>query len=161
SHASIVEIQKTLARKSCSQDTKLAANPPTVKAGIDYSIPKSTPLVLKGMGSSSDGSQITYTWEQNDAGTKATTYYGSFAYPTKPDGPLFRSVMPAISPIRDMPDLKSVLQNKLTTDWESVSTISRTLHFSLTARNNAALGLGQNNSDEMKVNVSDQAGPFT
>lgn len=161
SHASIVEIQKTLARKSCSQDTKLADNPPTVNAGIDYSIPKSTPFVLKGMGSSSDGSQITYTWEQNDAGTKATTYYGSFAYPTKPDGPLFRSVKPAISPIRYMPDLKSVLQNKLTTDWESVSSISRTLHFSLTARNNATLGLGQTNSDEMIVNVSDQAGPFT
>jgi hypothetical protein len=53
-----------------------------------------------------------------------------------------------------MPALSSVLQNKLTTTWESVSSIARTLHFTLTGRDNAAEGLAQTNSDDMVVNVT-------
>ncbi|OXA94886.1 zinc-dependent metalloprotease [Flavobacterium hercynium] len=159
SHASILQIQNKLAGKTCSQNINLTDAPPLVDAGTDYTIPINTPFVLKGTGSSSAGSQLTYTWEQNDPAI-TTDADDSFAYPAKPDGPLFRSVYPGVSPVRYMPALRAVLQNKLSTNWESVSSVSRTLHFSITARNNAALGMAQTSADEMIVNVSAEAGPF-
>jgi hypothetical protein len=59
-----------------------------------------------------------------------------------------------------MPLYSNVLSNKLTSKWESVSTVARTLHFVLTGRDNAAQGTAQTNSDEMIVNVSGVVGPF-
>jgi subtilisin-like proprotein convertase family protein len=59
-----------------------------------------------------------------------------------------------------MPALKDVLANTLTTKWESVSNIERTLSFFLTGRDNAAVGTSQTNSDDMNVTVSGTTGPF-
>lgn len=159
-YASILQIQNTLAGKTCPVSVNLTNNPPVINAGIDYTIPFSTPFVLKGSGSDPEGDVITYNWEEYD---NATTTAGgnSVAYPTKPDGPLFRSVVPNSSPIRYMPDFNSVLQNKLTTTWESVSSVARNLNFTLTGRDNAALGTAQTNTDAMVVNVVTTAGPFT
>nr|WP_199000759.1 zinc-dependent metalloprotease family protein [Flavobacterium sp. ASV13] len=160
-YASILQIQNNLASKSCAVNIPLTNNPPVVNAGSDYTIPISTPFVLTGTGSDPDGDTLTYTWEQYDSATSSTTTNNnSVAYPTKPDGPLFRSLNPISSPVRYFPALNTVLQNKLTTTWESVSSIARTLHFTLTARDNAALGTAQTNTDSMTLNVVATAGPF-
>jgi subtilisin-like proprotein convertase family protein len=158
-YASILQIQNTLAGKSCPVNTTIINNPPTINAGPDYTIPISTAFVLKGTGSDPEGDSITYNWEQYDNAT-TTSGGNSIAYPTKPDGPLFRSVVPNSSAIRYMPVFSSVLQNKLTTTWESVCSIARTLHFTLTGRDNAALGTAQTNTDAMIVTVASFAGPF-
>lgn len=161
-YASILQIQNNLASKSCGVNTSLTNNPPVIDAGIDYTIPISTAFVLTGKGSDPEGDTITYTWEQNDSATSSTTTNSnSLAYPTKPDGPLFRSVIPGSSAVRYFPTLNTVLQNKLTTNWESVSSIARTLHFTLTGRDNAALGKAQTGTDAVIVNVVATAGPFT
>lgn len=156
-YASILQIQNTLASKSCPVSSTIKNNPPAVNAGIDYTIPISTPFVLKG--SSLEANNITYNWEEYDNAT-TTSGANSTAYPTKPNGPLFRSVAPSSSQIRYMPSLSSVLQNKLTTTWESVSSINRTLNFTLTGRDNGASGQAQTNTDAMVVNVVSSAGPF-
>jgi subtilisin-like proprotein convertase family protein len=158
-YASILQIQDNLSTKNCPVSTALTNNPPTINAGTDFTIPISTAFVLTGTGSDPEGDTITYTWEQNDSAI-TTDNSNSIAYPTKPDGPLFRSVAPVSSPIRYMPSFNSVLQNQLTTKWESVSSIARTLHFTLTGRDNAALGKAQTNTDEMIVTVASFAGPF-
>lgn len=158
-YASIIQIQNNLGTKSCPVNTAITNNPPAVDAGEDYTIPKSTAFVLKGTGSDPEGDSVTYNWEQYDSAT-TTTGGNSIAYPTKPDGPLFRSVIPNTSPVRYMPELNSVIQNQLTTKWESVSSIARTLHFTLTARDNAALGKAQTNTDDKIVTVASFAGPF-
>jgi len=158
-YTSIWQIQSNLAAKSCPVNTAIANNPPAIIAGLDYTIPISTPFILTGSGSNS--AAVTYTWEQFDSAiSSSTANSNSVAYPTKPDGPLFRSIIPSTSPVRYMPALSTVLGNKLTTTWESVSSIARTLHFTLTARDNGAEGLAQTNSDEMVVNVVANAGPF-
>ena len=155
-YTSIWQIQSNLATKSCPANTAIANNPPAISAGSDYTIPISTPFILTGSGSGA-----TFTWEQFDSAiSSSTANSNSVAYPTKPDGPLFRSLMPSSSPVRYMPALSTVLGNKLTTTWESVSSIARTLHFTLTTRDNGAQGLAQTNSDEMVVNVVANAGPF-
>ena len=158
-YASILQIQTNLANKSCVTNLPLTNNPPVVSAGANFTIPISTPFILTGTGSDPENDQLSFTWEQNDSAA-STSGGNSIAYATKPDGPLFRSFNPGKSPVRYMPALNSVLQNRLTTRWESVSSIARTLNFSLTARDNAALGTAQTNTDEMIVNVSSQAGPF-
>lgn len=158
-YVSILQIQNTLAGKSCPVNSAIVNNPPTIDAGPDYTIPISTAFVLKGTGSDPEGNTITYNWEENDNAT-TTSGGNSIAYPTKPDGPLFRSVVPNSSTVRYMPAFSSVLQNKLTTTWESVSSIGRTLHFTLTGRDNAADGQAQTNTDDMIVSVASFAGPF-
>lgn len=158
-YVSILQIQNNLAGKSCPVSTALTNNPPTISAGADYTIPISTPFVLTGIGSNVEGSATTFNWEENDNAT-TTSNGNSVAYSTKPDGPLFRSVAPNSSLIRYMPSFNAVLQNRLTTTWESVSSIARMLHFTLTARDNGVFGTAQTNTDEMIVNVSSTAGPF-
>lgn len=158
-YASILQIQNTLAEKTCPVNTTIINNPPTIDAGPDYTIPISTAFVLKGTGSDPEGDSVTYNWEQFD-NSITTTGGNSIAYPTKPDGPLFRSVIPNSSTVRYMPAFSSVLKNELTTTWESVSSISRTLHFTLTGRDNAADGTAQTYTDAMIVNVASFAGPF-
>ncbi|MEO8238013.1 MAG: reprolysin-like metallopeptidase [Flavobacterium sp.] len=159
-YASILQIQNNLATKTCPVSTAIINNPPTINAGSDYTIPFNTPFVLKGTGSDPEGDSVTYCWEQNDSATNETSGSNSIAYPAKPDGPLFRSLLPISSPVRYMPSLSTVLQNRLTTTWESVSSVARTLHFSLTGRDNAALGTAQTNTDNMIANVSATIGPF-
>ena len=158
-YASILQIQNNLFSKTCPVNTALSNSPPIINAGLNWTIPNGTAFKLTGTGSDIDGDVITYCWEQNDS---AITQSGanSIAFPTKPDGPLFRSLYPSGSKIRYMPSYSSVLANKLTTTWESVSSIARILHFTLTGRDNAALGTAQTNTDEMIVNVSGTAGPF-
>ncbi|MBG6110847.1 subtilisin-like proprotein convertase family protein [Flavobacterium sp. CG_9.10] len=158
-YASINQIQTNLLTKTCPVSTITTNSPPVIDAGLDWTIPYGTPFILKGTGSDINGDVLTYCWEENDS---ATTQSGanSTAIPTKPNGPLFRSILPSSSKIRYMPAYSSVLSNKLTTIWESVATVARTLHFTLTGRDNAAEGNAQTNTDEMIVNVSGTVGPF-
>ncbi|WP_281323434.1 reprolysin-like metallopeptidase [Flavobacterium aestivum] len=159
-YASILQIQDNLASKLCPKNTALSNQTPIINAGLDYTIPKSTPFILKGTGSDSNGNTLTYCWEQFDSATDQTGSK-SYAYDTKPNGPLFISILPSASPIRYMPALANVLSGQLSTNKESVSSINRTLNFTLTGRNNAALGLGQTNTDAMVVTVNANVGPFT
>ncbi len=158
-YASILQIQENLATKSCPVSTILNNNTPTINAGLDYTIPKDTPFVLKGTGTDPNGDVLTYCWEQNDSATNQSDS-DSMTYATKPNGPLFRSFYPSSSPVRYMPDFNRVLKGQLTSTWESVSSISRILNFTLTGRDNAPLGLGQTHTDAMVVTVSENNGPF-
>ena len=158
-YASMAQIQNNLATKSCPITTVLSNKTPTANAGADFVIPKGTPFVLKGSGSDPNGDVLSYCWEQNDSATSATGA-NSIAYSTKTDGPLFRSLSPSISPIRYMPAQNKVLTNMLNSTWESVSDVARTLHFTLTVRDNAADGLAQTNIDAMVVTVDATKGPL-
>lgn len=159
-YASILQIQDNLATKTCPISTPVINNnPPIIAAGQDYTIPVSTPFILTGTGSDPEGDSVTYCWEQNDSATTASGD-NSIAKPTKTDGPLFRSLPPTSSAVRYMPSLSTVLQNKLTTTWESVSSVGRNLNFSLTGRDNAALAPPQTYTDNMIVTVNAAIGPF-
>ena len=158
-YASILQINSNLATKTCIQTTTVANNPPMINAGANYTIPKGTPFILKGTGSDIDNDKLTYTWEQNDSATNANNA-NSLAVPTKTNGPLFRSLYPSDSPVRYMPAYSSVLVNNLTSNWESVSSVERTLHFVLTARDNAAMGTAQTKSDDTEITVKGDVGPF-
>jgi subtilisin-like proprotein convertase family protein len=159
-YASIKQIQDNLATKSCPVSTILYDQTPTVNAGSNYTIPKGTAFVLKGTATDPNGNTMTYCWEQNDSATYNESESKSIAYGAKISGPNFRSFLPSSNPSRYFPAFDRVLSGQLYNTWESVSTVGRNLNFVFTARDNAASGFAQTNSDAMVVTVDGNKGPF-
>lgn len=163
-YASIKQIQTNMVGKTCPQRVTLPNITPLVNAGLDYTIPKSTPFVLTGEGSDANGDTLSYCWEQNDSAQSTQTGAQSGASATKTAGPNWRSYTPVSSPSRYFPRIQSIVANQATTSGsailvEALSSVSRTLNFVLTVRDNYA-GFGQTNSDAMQVKVNAAAGPF-
>lgn len=162
-YASIKQIQDNMVGKTCPNRITLTNIAPVVGAGLDYTIPKSTPFVLTGIASDANGDALTYCWEQNDTATTQTGA-ASAASATKTGGPNWRSYLPELTPSRYFPPLDRVIANQSTTQGnailvEALSSVARTLNFVLTVRDNY-LGAGQTTSDAMTVTVNATAGPF-
>jgi subtilisin-like proprotein convertase family protein len=148
---------------SCAVEMSLTNQPPlAIIEGAEFSIPKSTPFVLRGASTDPDGTtEHTFGWSQNDPepggmGTSAPSA-------TATSGPVYRSVLPTVSPDRYMPSIGNVVANNLTPTWEVTPSVARELNFALVVRDNAsgfANGIGQTDSDLMKVNVENVT-PFT
>ena len=139
---------------TCPQKTNTSNNAqPSVNAGLDYTIPKSTPFELLGAATDADSDPITYCWEQYD---KALATQAPKA--TNTVGPAFRSNFPKSSPIRVFPNLDSLTKNK-NYIWEVLASVARTYNFRCTARD-LHNGFGRANTDAMLVTVSAAAGPF-
>lgn len=161
---SIQQITNNIKAKTCPVSTLTGNSIPTADAGLDYTIPKSTPFMLTGTGTDANGDSLTYIWEQVDNASSSQTGASSAASATKATGPTFRSWAPATVPVRYFPRLASVLAGATTTagseiNVEALSSVARALNFRFTVRDNRAGGSG-NNSDDAKVTVNATAGPF-
>lgn len=156
---SIQQVTNNLKTKTCSTNINTGNAIPTANAGLDYTVPKSTPFLLTGTGTDANGDALTYCWEQMDNQTTNTAPTA-----TKTTGVNFRSYSPSSNPSRSFPILSSVLAGATTTAGteitvEALPSVARTLNFRLTVRDNKANG-GANNSDDMVVTVNATAGPF-
>ncbi|WP_179009389.1 zinc-dependent metalloprotease [Winogradskyella forsetii] len=130
---------------------------PVADAGLNYIIPQGTPYKLDGSGSSDvDGlASLTYTWEQYDLGPAGVPTE------TTGTGPLVRSFEGTSNPIRYVPRLIDLVANGgMSTTWEKLATVNRSINFQLTVRDNDPIG-GQTDSDQMTATVTNSAGPFT
>ncbi len=146
----------TVAPGSCANLTGISGNlnAPTVIAGNDFIIPKSTPYILKGQGSDADGDPISFCWEQIDAEiTAVPPSENSVA------GALYRSVNPKTSGNRYLPELSTVVNGAISSTWEVTPSVARDMNFKLTVRDNNT-EVGQVASDDLKVTITDAAGPF-
>ncbi|CAN1526032.1 Secretion system C-terminal sorting domain [Flavobacteriaceae bacterium] len=174
--ASIQQIQTHIESITCSESIVLVDNAtPVIEPVSNYTIPKSTPFVLTGVASDANATDaLTYCWEQNDDGGSSTGANSS-AKITKTVGPNFLSWIPSASPSRYFPKLSTVIANSNTTSQvggdtgmlsEALSSVSRTLNFRLTVRDNAPysptvpIKVGQTAYTDMVVNVTSNAGPF-
>lgn len=135
-YRSILQMQNNLATKSCPVSVPITNSPPTVDAGIDFIIPSGTAYILKGTANDNEGDFLTYCWEQNNSANNSQTDANSRASLTKVSGPVYRSFLPKTTPNRYLPELSKVLAGDLTSNWESVSNVARTLNFTLTVRDN-------------------------
>ncbi|WP_130736323.1 zinc-dependent metalloprotease [Flavobacterium sp. J27] len=173
-YRSILQIQNNLATKTCPVTTSLTNQTPVISAGSNYTIPKGTPFVLTGTGSDPDGNTLSYTWEENDdetgiaqpanpnsptAAELSARQNACFPSPTKTNGPNFRSFAPTAQPVRYLPSMNTLIGGQAST-WEALSTVARTLNFTLTGRDNVAAG-GQTQTSSMVVTVDATRGPLT
>jgi len=138
---------------SCGRTQLTGNNEPTVNAGVDKSIPRSTPFTLTGSATDPDaGQSLTYQWDEMDVGTETD----SLTFGTDlGDNVLFRSFVPSSDPTRTFPRLSSVLAGTVD-KAETLPTTSRSLNFRLTVRDGAG-GVGE---DDVQLQVSALAGPF-
>lgn len=152
---SIAQMQQIInTTANCATVTLVGNNVPTANAGADYSIPKSTPFILKGTATDADGANsLTYNWEQidNDVATMPPLS-------TNSSGPMFRSLPSKTVPERYIPSLSNVISGTSST-WEVLPSNARDLNFSFLVRDNNAGG-GATAYDDMTVTVVDVA-PFT
>ncbi|WP_298734225.1 reprolysin-like metallopeptidase [uncultured Chitinophaga sp.] len=177
---SIAQIQANLSGKTCPVTTSISANnaTPVVNAGANYTIPISTPFALTGAATDANaGDVLTYCWEQTDNASSSQTGSASVASPTKASGPNWISLPPVTSPTRYFPKLSTILAGGLVSgplsggdagaNTEALSSVSRTLHFRLTVRDNAPysatapVSIGQTNFADMTVTVTNSSGPFS
>ncbi len=170
---SIDQIQVNMAGKTCPITTVMTANtPPVVSPVSNYTIPISTPFALTGSATDPQGDALTYQWEQNDNST--TTGAASVASPTKATGPNWLTFNPTSTGTRTFPILSTILAGQFVTgplpggdagaNIEALSSVSRTLNFRLTVRDNRpyvpSSTIGQTQFTDMTVTVSNAAGPF-
>lgn len=149
---------------SCSEEITIQNQSPTADAGIDFTIPTNTPFVLNGTGYDPDRlDTLTFNWSQNDPeqGPSNNTPQSSWV-----NGPLYRSLLPSITPIRYFPKLETVVGGNLSSTWEVTPSVARTLNFALTVRDNGSGfvgddGTGQVATDEMVVTVIETGSSFS
>lgn len=148
---SIAEIWDILTTTgNCGVFTNTNNAAPTANAGLDFSIPVSTPFKLTGTATDANNPEsLTYNWEQIDNETGSMPPAA-----TNTVGPMFRSLPSKTTPIRYFPDISTVIAGDGATGstWERISSVARELNFSFTVRDNFSGGAGMAR-DDMKITV--------
>lgn len=178
---SIEQILGNLSTKSCPQKISISKtnSAPVISDIGPFTIPISTPFALTDTATDANNDPLTYCWEQNDNATSSQTGSSSVAAPNKNPGPNWISFPPTSSPTRYFPKLSTILAGGLVSgplpggdagaNTEALSSVSRTLNFRLTVRDNHTLSLnnavdtsvGQIAFTDVVINVSNSAGPFS
>lgn len=136
---------------SCAVLSDVGNFVPTANAGLDYTIPKSTPFKLTGVATDANGTNaLTYNWEQIDNQVATMPPLS-----TNTVGPTFRSFPSLTSPTRYFPQLTNVIAGT-NNQWEVLPTVARNLNFALTVRDNHSLG-SATARDDVKITVVDAA----
>ncbi len=139
---------------TCGVQTSTSNAVPVLDDLNNYTLPISTPFALSANATDTAGDNLTYTWEQLD--TETTTHP---LVSTATGGPAFRSIKPSTVSTRYFPDISTVLAGSLKSTWEVLPSVSRTMKFGVTVRDNVLLG-GQTASKETTLTFDASAGPF-
>ncbi|MBL7777539.1 MAG: T9SS type A sorting domain-containing protein [Chitinophagales bacterium] len=140
---------------NCPVKTSLSNNAPTItNNGGNFTIPISTPFSLTATATDADATNVlTYCWEQYDNQSSTQPPVA-----TSTGGPNFRSFKPDTSPMRTFPRLQNIVTNTNST-WEVLPSVTRTMNFQVTVRDNAPLGSCLDRS-AITVTTNSVSGPF-
>ncbi|MBQ0117380.1 MAG: T9SS type A sorting domain-containing protein, partial [Flavobacterium sp.] len=137
------------------------ATPVITSTSGNKTIPRSTPFILSATATDSNNpNSLTYTFEQmdNQTSTQAPTA-------TALVGPNFRSIAPTSTPSRSFPSINTALAGTtnsngiVSSTWERLPAVSRSMKFIATVRDNNAVNGGQTAASELTVTFAN-AGPF-
>ncbi|MBL4861964.1 MAG: hypothetical protein JKY09_02960 [Crocinitomicaceae bacterium] len=131
---------------TCPTTTTLSNSAPSITGtNGNVTIPASTPFALTATATDTNGDPLSYNWEQmdNEISTQPPVA-------TSTGGPNFRSFPSSTSPTRYFPRL-SALAAGTATQWEVIPTVSRTMNFRVTVRDNATGGGGCNDHSDITV----------
>ncbi|UCE93167.1 MAG: proprotein convertase P-domain-containing protein [Flavobacteriaceae bacterium] len=129
-------------------------NQPQVNAGKDYLIPFGTPFKLDAEAFDIDGDQLSFCWEQMDAGAGSVP-----PHPDSKSGASYRSYAPSESSVRYFPELESIRKGNVSSKWEVTPDTDRNLNFKITVRDNNKEA-GRLDSDDLLLTTTTSAGPF-
>jgi hypothetical protein len=151
----IVDAINNGVENSCAELIASGNSSPTADAGASYTIPVSTPFLLTGVGTDPNDATLTYSWEENDPEN-----HGNNNSPpsTRVQGPMFRSFNPVAVPYKYFPRLNDIINNNSPT-WEVLPSVSRTMDFAFTVRDNN-INSGCTESSLMTVTTDAGSGPF-
>jgi hypothetical protein len=139
----------------CEVITQLSNTAPTITGtNGGATVPANTPFALTADVTDPDGDPLTYNWEQMDP--QASTQP---PVATATTGPNFRSWPSSDEPTRYFPRLLAIKNNGPFT-WERLPSVSRTMNFRVTVRDNASGAGGCNDHADVTVTVDDNSGPF-
>ncbi|XOV67311.1 MAG: reprolysin-like metallopeptidase [Fluviicola sp.] len=151
---SMQEIGAELGTHNCELETALTNSAPTITGtNGNVSVPANTPFMLTATATDPDGDVLTYNWEQMDNQVSTQPPVA-----TSTGGPNFRSFSSTTSPTRHFPNL-TALANGGPFTWEVLPSVTRTMNFRVTARDNAAGGSCTDYVD-VTVDVDGGSGPF-
>ena len=160
---------------TCNSSSSITNDVPSVNAGTDIAIPQGTAYKLEATASDANF-PIYYSWEQLDGNQQIVQ--GNFG-PTNTTGAMARSFLPTSTNIRYIPNMSRVVSGTLTKtnptndtsfpassdDWETVSTVSRTLNWGVTVRDRSQSSTntsgGQVSQDDLTITVVPTAQAFT
>jgi hypothetical protein len=141
---------------TCVTSTAMSNTAPTVSvAAASYTIPISTPFMLRATGADANNNTLSYCWEQMDAGVLTT---GSPSA-TATAGPNFRSFPATTSNTRVFPRLADIVSSAAT-PFEVLPSVTRAMSFQVMVRDQATGG-GCTAQSTVTVNTNAAAGPFT
>ncbi|MEZ4936742.1 MAG: M12 family metallo-peptidase [Crocinitomicaceae bacterium] len=152
---SLQEMDAHILSTSCPVVTSLSNNPPVITATTtNFYVPANTPFALTCTATDPDGNTLLYCWEQmdNEISTQAPVA-------TATNGPNYRSNSPVTSPTRYFPNLVDLNAGNLTPTWEVTPSVSRSMDFRVTVRDQAAGG-GCTDHADIAMNTDATAGPF-
>ena len=159
---SLMQMQNYMQNYSCFTDELISNNPPEVASVEDSYIPALTPFVLSAEAFDSDGDALHYSIEQIDNGLVNSAGFG----PLSMSGANFRAQPPKAEPMRYFPNITRIFAQELTQtnpglndDWESLTTINKSMQFALVVRDeNPEQSL--QTSSQTTVTVDAEKGPF-
>ncbi len=140
---------------NCAANSITNNSAPILQPLSNYTLPISTPFVLKANATDVDNDGLTYCWEQLD-NQIATQPPVSTSF----EGPLFRSLLPSNLPSRYFPALPTVLNGLPGSEWERLPSVSRKMIFAVTVRDNSVPNGGQTARATTTLTVTSAAGPF-
>lgn len=138
----------------CETLSTLSNNAPVITGtNGNVSVPAQTPFALTCAATDADNDPLTYNWEQMD--NEISTQPPSSS---STSGPNFRSFSSSASPTRYFPNLNSLANNGSYT-WEVLPSVTRSMDFRCSVRDNAAGG-GCADFVDVTVTTVATAGPF-
>ena len=155
------EMRAFIASTTCATTAVTGNTAPVVTAPASgKTLPIGTPFKLTATATDAENDLLTYMWEEMDLGPTVAPNDPQVA---GQNVPLFRSFVPLLSGTRYFPRLSSLVNNT-TVIGERLPTVTRTLKFRCTARDQhsgpAGVVGGVDYSAFVNMDVTSTAGPF-